>query len=185
MPGDFGMRDPHWLSRFGNATRQAATYRKDRVLLAGDAAHMHFPPGAWASTSASRTRTNLGWKLAATLRGTAPADLLDTYHAERHPVGARLLSSTRAQTALMTAYSFEGQALRAFLADLGVALLAPVACAGALTRRRLSDAQMLAALAGAQVACHVAYSPPGVCSSSIDGGMPGQNLMALVEHAFG
>ncbi|GGK76859.1 FAD-dependent monooxygenase [Streptomyces flaveus] len=115
---DFGMRDAHWLSRFGNATRQAATYRKDRVLLAGDAAHMHFPTGGVGLNVGFQDATNLGWKLAATLQGTAPADLLDTYHAERHPVGARLLSGTRAQTALMTAYPFEGQALRAFLADL-------------------------------------------------------------------
>ncbi|WP_128376397.1 FAD-dependent monooxygenase [Streptomyces cavernae] len=115
---DFGMRDPRWLSRFGNATRQAADYRKDRVLLAGDAAHMHFPTGGVGLNVGFQDATNLGWKLAATVRGTAPAGLLDTYHTERHPVGARLLASTRAQTALMTAYSTEGQALRAFLSEL-------------------------------------------------------------------
>ncbi|MEV7421711.1 FAD-dependent monooxygenase [Streptomyces sp. NPDC091212] len=115
---DFGMRDPVWLSRFGNATRQAARYREGRVLLAGDAAHMHFPTGGVGLNVGFQDATNLGWKLAATVRGTAPDGLLDSYHAERHPVGAALLESTRAQTALMTAYTAEGQALRAFLSRL-------------------------------------------------------------------
>ncbi|MFE4058611.1 FAD-dependent monooxygenase [Streptomyces sp. NPDC059096] len=112
---DFGMRDPVWLSRFGNATRQAARYRAGRVLLAGDAAHMHFPAGGVGLNVGLQDATNLGWKLAATVRGTASAGLLDSYHDERHPVGAELLESTRAQTALMTAFSAEGQALRAFI----------------------------------------------------------------------
>lgn len=115
---DFGMREPHWLSRFGNATRQAAAYRSGRVLLAGDAAHMHFPTGGVGLNVGFQDATNLGWKLAATVRGTAPEGLLDTYHAERHPVGAELLAHTRAQTALMTAYSLEGQALRGLLNSL-------------------------------------------------------------------
>ncbi|MEV7867662.1 FAD-dependent monooxygenase [Streptomyces sp. NPDC088124] len=112
---DFGMRDPVWLSRFDNATRQAARYRSGRVLLAGDAAHMHFPAGGVGLNVGIQDATNLGWKLAAVVRGMAPAALLDSYHGERHPVGAELLESTRAQTALMTAFSAEGQALRAFL----------------------------------------------------------------------
>ncbi|WP_399894272.1 FAD-dependent monooxygenase [Streptomyces sp. BBFR51] len=115
---DFGMRDPRWLSRFGNATRQAAAYRKGRVLLAGDAAHMHFPAGGVGLNVGFQDATNLAWKLAATVLGTAPEGLLDTYHAERHPVGADLLASTRAQTALMTGYSPEGQALRDVLSEL-------------------------------------------------------------------
>ncbi|MFF7556191.1 FAD-dependent monooxygenase [Streptomyces olivaceus] len=115
---DFGMRDPRWLSRFGNATRQAAAYREGRVLLAGDAAHMHFPAGGVGLNVGFQDATNLGWKLAATVLGTAPGGLLDTYHAERHPVGAALLASTRAQTALMTGYSPEGQALRGVLSEL-------------------------------------------------------------------
>lgn len=115
---DFGMRDPRWLSRFGNATRQAAAYRAGRVLLAGDAAHMHFPAGGVGLNVGFQDATNLAWKLAATVLGTAPGGLLDTYHAERHPVGADLLASTRAQTALMTSYSPEGQALRTVLSDL-------------------------------------------------------------------
>ncbi|WP_431038264.1 FAD-dependent monooxygenase [Streptomyces sp. P6-2-1] len=112
---DFGMRDPSWLSRFGNATRQAAAYRRGRVLLAGDAAHMHYPAGGVGLNVGIQDATNLGWKLAATVAGTAPAGLLDSYHSERHPVGADLLRSTRAQTALMNAYSAEGQDLRALL----------------------------------------------------------------------
>lgn len=115
---DFRMRDPSWLSRFGNATRLAAAYRKGRVLLAGDAAHMHYPAGGVGLNVGVQDATNLGWKLAATLAGTAPAGLLDSYHTERHPVGADLLRSTRAQTALMNAYSAEGQDLRALLSQL-------------------------------------------------------------------
>ncbi|WP_405663719.1 FAD-dependent monooxygenase [Streptomyces sp. NBC_01166] len=115
---DFGMRDPSWLSRFGNATRQAASYRKGRVLLAGDAAHMHFPAGGVGLNVGLQDATNLGWKLAATLAGSAPDGLLDSYHSERHPVGADLLISTRAQTALINAHSAEGQDLRALLSEL-------------------------------------------------------------------
>ncbi|GAB2826337.1 FAD-dependent monooxygenase [Streptomyces daliensis] len=115
---DFGMRDPLWLSRFGNATRQAERYRDGRVLLAGDAAHMHFPTGGVGLNVGVQDAANLGWKLAAVVRGGAPEALLDTYHGERHPVGAELLEHTRAQTALMTAFSPEGQALRAVLSRL-------------------------------------------------------------------
>ncbi|MCP2163584.1 FAD-dependent monooxygenase [Goodfellowiella coeruleoviolacea] len=109
---DLGLRDPSWLSRFGNATRQAASYRRGRVLLAGDAAHMHFPTGGVGLNVGVQDAMNLGWKLAAVLTGRAEERLLDTYHAERHPVGAALLANTLAQTALMTAFSAEGRALR-------------------------------------------------------------------------
>ncbi|MEU5656342.1 FAD-dependent monooxygenase [Streptomyces sp. NPDC047737] len=115
---DFGMRHPRWLSRFGNATRQAAAYRKGRVLLAGDAAHMHYPAGGVGLNVGLQDATNLGWKLAATPAGSAPDGLLDSYHAERHPVGADLLISTRAQTALLNAHSAEGQDLRALLSEI-------------------------------------------------------------------
>lgn len=115
---DFGMHSPHWLSRFGNATRQAARYRAGRVLVAGDAAHMHFPAGGVGLNVGVQDATNLGWKLAATVHGTAPDGLLDSYHDERHPVGADLLTATRAQTALMRAYTPEVTALRTFLGQL-------------------------------------------------------------------
>ncbi|MFJ8863376.1 FAD-dependent monooxygenase [Streptomyces sp. NPDC102451] len=115
---DFGMRDPSWLSRFGNATRQAAAYRKGRVLLAGDAAHMHYPAGGVGLNVGFQDATNLGWKLAAAVAGTAPEGLLDSYHTERHPVGADLLLSTRAQTALMNAHTAEGRDLRTLLSQL-------------------------------------------------------------------
>ncbi|GAA2699580.1 FAD-dependent monooxygenase [Actinoplanes palleronii] len=115
---DFGMRDPVWLSRFGNATRQAAEYRRGRVLLAGDAAHQHFPAGGVGMNVGIQDAHNLGWKLAAVVTGRAGEDLLDTYHQERHPVGAILLEHTRAQTALMTGWTPEGQALRAVLSRL-------------------------------------------------------------------
>ncbi|MER5266083.1 FAD-dependent monooxygenase [Actinosynnema sp. NPDC002837] len=109
---DLGVREARWLSRFGNATRQATAYRRGRVLLAGDAAHQHFPTGGVGLNVGVQDAANLGWKLAETVHGTAPDGLLDTYHAERHPVGVELLRSTRAQTALMTAHTVEGQALR-------------------------------------------------------------------------
>jgi 2-polyprenyl-6-methoxyphenol hydroxylase-like FAD-dependent oxidoreductase len=115
---DFGMRDPVWLSRFGNATRQATTYRQGNVLLAGDAAHQHFPAGGVGMNVGIQDAHNLGWKLAAVVTGSAGDELLDTYHSERHPVGAALIDHTRAQTALMTAYSEEGRALRALLSRL-------------------------------------------------------------------
>jgi 2-polyprenyl-6-methoxyphenol hydroxylase-like FAD-dependent oxidoreductase len=115
---DFGMRDPVWLSRFGNASRQAAAYRAGNVLLAGDAAHMHFPTGGVGMNVGIQDAHNLGWKLAAVITGRADETLLDTYHEERHPIGADLLEHTRAQTALMTTYSPEGQALRAVLSGL-------------------------------------------------------------------
>lgn len=115
---DFGMHDATWLSRAGNATRQAAAYRAGRVLLAGDAAHMHFPSGGVGLNVGVQDAMNLGWKLAAVAQGRAPQELLDTYHAERHPVGASLLQNTLAQTALIATFTREGLALREMLSGL-------------------------------------------------------------------
>ncbi|MDF6041371.1 rifampin monooxygenase [Streptomyces sp. JH14] len=98
---DFGVHSPRWLSRFGDATRQAEHYRVGRVLLAGDAAHIHPPAGGQGLNLGLQDAFNLGWKLAAAVDGWAPEGLLDSYHAERHPVGARVLDNTRAQIALM------------------------------------------------------------------------------------
>ncbi|MFC7328919.1 rifampin monooxygenase [Marinactinospora rubrisoli] len=98
---DFGAHSPRWLSRFGDATRQAERYRVGRVLLAGDAAHIHPPTGGQGLNLGVQDAVNLGWKLAAAVNGWAPEGLLDSYHAERHPVGARVLDNTRAQTTLM------------------------------------------------------------------------------------
>jgi 3-(3-hydroxy-phenyl)propionate hydroxylase len=81
-------------------TRQAASYRKGRVLLAGDAAHVHYPVGGQGLGIGVQDAVNLGWKLAQVIKGTSTEDLLDTYQAERHPVGARVLHNTMAQTAL-------------------------------------------------------------------------------------
>ncbi|GGM74745.1 FAD-dependent oxidoreductase [Lentzea pudingi] len=97
---DFGIHSPRWLSRFGDATRQAESYRTGRVLLAGDAAHIHPPAGGQGLNLGVQDAVNLGWKLAAQVRGWAPESLLDTYHAERHPVAADVLDNTRAQVAL-------------------------------------------------------------------------------------
>ncbi|XDV69314.1 FAD-dependent monooxygenase (plasmid) [Streptomyces sp. R33] len=97
---DFGMNSPRWVSRFNDAARQAAEYRVGRVLLAGDAAHIHFPAGGQGLNMGVQDAVNLGWKLASVVRGQAPESLLDSYHAERHPVGERVLHNTRAQSAL-------------------------------------------------------------------------------------
>ncbi|WP_307813929.1 FAD-dependent monooxygenase [Streptomyces sp. N35] len=98
---DFGMRNPRWVSRFNDAARQADRYVAGRVLLAGDAAHIHFPAGGQGLNMGVQDAVNLGWKLAAVVRGQAPATLLDSYHAERHPVAERVLANTRAQSALV------------------------------------------------------------------------------------
>ncbi|MFF4585412.1 rifampin monooxygenase [Streptomyces sp. NPDC001388] len=98
---DFGVHSPRWLSRFGDATRQAERYRVGRVLLAGDAAHIHPPTGGQGLNLGIQDAFNLGWKLAAEVGGWAPEGLLDSYHAERHPVGARVLDNTRAQITLL------------------------------------------------------------------------------------
>ena len=97
---DFGAHSPTWISRFTDMTRQAAAYRHGRVLLAGDAAHVHSPDGAQGLQTGVQDAVNLGWKLARVVDGTAPDSLLDTYHAERHPVAARVLRTTMAHVAL-------------------------------------------------------------------------------------
>jgi hypothetical protein len=97
---DFGVHSPTWISRFTDMTRQAASYRKRRVLLAGDAAHVHGPQGGQGLNTGVQDAVNLGWKLAQVVDKTSPESLLDTYHGERHPVGARVLHNTMAQVAL-------------------------------------------------------------------------------------
>ena len=97
---DFGIHSPTWISRFTDMTRQAATYREGRVLLAGDAAHVHPPVGGQGLNLSVQDAVNLGWKLAQVVKRTSPESLLDTYHAERHPVGARVLKNTMALVAL-------------------------------------------------------------------------------------
>jgi 2-polyprenyl-6-methoxyphenol hydroxylase-like FAD-dependent oxidoreductase len=97
---DFGVHNVTWLSRFTDMARQAAAYRAGRVLLAGDAAHVHSPSGGQGLNLGVQDAVNLGWKLARVVHGISPESLLDTYHAERHPVGARVLRLTMAQTAL-------------------------------------------------------------------------------------
>ena len=97
---DFGVHSPTWISRFTDMTRQAAAYRVGRVLLAGDAAHVHYPAGGQGLSLGVQDAVNLGWKLAQVVNGTSPESLLDTYHAERHPAVARVLQHTMALTAL-------------------------------------------------------------------------------------
>jgi 2-polyprenyl-6-methoxyphenol hydroxylase-like FAD-dependent oxidoreductase len=98
---DYGLHTATWISRFTDMTRQAASYRRGRVLLAGDAAHVHYPVGGHGLNIGVQDAMNLGWKLAQVVNGTSPESLLDTYHAERHPVAARVLQTTMAQTALL------------------------------------------------------------------------------------
>jgi len=97
---DFGIHNPTWISRFTDMTRQAPAYRDRRVLLAGDSAHVHYPVGGQGLSLGVQDAVNLGWKLAQVVNGTSPESLLDTYHAERHPVAARALKHTMAQAAL-------------------------------------------------------------------------------------
>ncbi len=114
---DFGVHSPRWMSRFGDATRLAERYRVGRVLLAGDAAHIHPPIGGQGLNLGVQDAFNLGWKLAARVGGWAPGGLLDTYGAERRPVAADVLDNTRAQTALLSPEPGP-QAVRRLLSEL-------------------------------------------------------------------
>jgi 2-polyprenyl-6-methoxyphenol hydroxylase-like FAD-dependent oxidoreductase len=117
---DFGIHSPTFISRFTDMTRQAAAYRSGRVLLAGDAAHVHAPDGGQGLNTGVQDAVNLGWKLAQVARGTSPESLLDTYHAERHPVAARVLRTTMAHVALRR-QDERTEALRETVAELLVA----------------------------------------------------------------
>ncbi|WP_345771571.1 rifampin monooxygenase [Geodermatophilus sabuli] len=114
---DFGVHTPRWLSRFGDATRLAERYRTGRVLLAGDAAHVHPPTGGQGLNLGIQDVVNLGWKLAAEVDGWAPDGLLDSYHTERHPVAADVLDTTRAQAELLSTEPGP-QAVRRLVAEL-------------------------------------------------------------------
>jgi 2-polyprenyl-6-methoxyphenol hydroxylase-like FAD-dependent oxidoreductase len=125
---DYGIHSPTWISRFTDMTRQAAAYRQRRVLLAGDAAHVHYPVGGQGLNIGVQDAVNLGWKLAQVVKKTSPESLLDTYQAERHPVAARVLRNTMAQVALLRTDD-RTNALRDFISEL-VSLAEP--------RRRLA-----------------------------------------------
>jgi hypothetical protein len=109
---DFGMGEPRWSTRFLSERRQAERYRVGRVFLAGDAAHVHSPVGGQGMNTGIQDAMNLGWKLAAVLRGRAGDDLLDTYQAERHPVGATVLRLTDGAYKLVMSRSRSGAAVR-------------------------------------------------------------------------
>lgn len=114
---DYGIHSPHWLSRFNDAARQAASYRDRRVLVAGDAAHIHHPIGGQGLNTGVQDAVNLGWKLAQVVNRTSPDSLLDTYHTERHPIAERVLRNSIAQLALLR--SDDGtEALRDTMCDL-------------------------------------------------------------------
>lgn len=115
---DYGIHSPTWISRFTDMTRQAAAYRERRVLLAGDAAHVHPPDGGQGLNTGVQDAVNLGWKLAQVVNQTSPESLLDTYHAERHPVAARVLRNTMAQVALRRRPDDRTKALRDTIAEL-------------------------------------------------------------------
>nr|WP_063851318.1 rifampin monooxygenase Iri [Prescottella equi]P95598.1 RecName: Full=Rifampicin monooxygenase; Short=RIFMO [Prescottella equi]AAB41059.1 rifampin monooxygenase [Prescottella equi] len=114
---DFGVHSPRWLSRFGDATRLADDYRRDRVFLAGDAAHIHPPMGGQGLNLGVQDAFNLGWKLAAEINGWAPVGLLDTYESERRPVAADVLDNTRAQAELISTAAGP-QAVRRLISEL-------------------------------------------------------------------
>jgi 3-(3-hydroxy-phenyl)propionate hydroxylase len=115
---DYGVHSPGSISRFTDMARQAASYRKGRVLLAGDAAHVHYPAGGQGLNIGVQDAVNLGWKLAQVIRQTSPESLLDTYHAERHPVAARALRNTMAQVALLRRPDDRINALRDIMSEL-------------------------------------------------------------------
>jgi len=114
---DISHGEPVWVSAFGDATRQVTEYHRGRVFLAGDSAHIHLPAGGQGMNTSIQDAVNLGWKLGAVVQGRAPASLLDTYHGERHPVGARLLMNTQAQGLLFLSGA-EVQPLRDVLTEL-------------------------------------------------------------------
>ena len=114
---DYGLHDVTWITRFTDTTRQAAAYRKGRILLAGDAAHVHSPVGGQGLNTGVQDAVNLGWKLAQVVKGSSADALLDTYHNERHPVGARVLRTTMAQVAL-TRVDDRTEALRDSVSEL-------------------------------------------------------------------
>ena len=114
---DYGIHNLTWITRFTDTTRQAVAYRKGRVLLAGDAAHVHSPIGGQGLNIGMQDAVNLGWKLAQVVNGRSPERLLDTYHGERHPVGARVLRNTMAQVAL-TRVDDRTEALRDSVSEL-------------------------------------------------------------------
>lgn len=115
---DYGIHSATWISRFTDSTRQAATYRSGRVLLAGDAAHVHSPVGGQGLNTGVQDAVNLGWKLAQVVKGVSPETLLDTYHDERHPVAARVLRTTMAQVALTRPGDARRDALRDTVVDM-------------------------------------------------------------------
>ncbi|UEM10147.1 FAD-dependent monooxygenase [Bradyrhizobium barranii subsp. barranii] len=115
---DFGLQNPAWISRFTDAARQAVSYRRERVLLAGDAAHIHHSVGGQGLNTGVQDAVNLGWKLAQVVRGISPDGLLDTYHAERHPVAARVLRNTMAQIAMLRRGEAGLKAARDVVSDL-------------------------------------------------------------------
>lgn len=115
---DYGVHDPAWISRFNDAARQAATYRSGRILLAGDAAHIHYPAGGQGLNLGVQDAVNLGWKLAQVVRKMSPDSLLDTYERERRPVAARVLRNAMAQVALLGRLDDRKAALREVMARL-------------------------------------------------------------------
>jgi 3-(3-hydroxy-phenyl)propionate hydroxylase len=115
---DYGIHSPTSISRFTDMTRQAASYRRGRVLLAGDAAHVHYPAGGQGLNTGVQDAVNLGWKLAQVVKRTSPESLLDSYHAERHPVAARVLRNTMAQVALMRRPDDRIKALKDTMSDI-------------------------------------------------------------------
>lgn len=115
---DYGVHSPAWISGFTDSSRQAAAYRAGRVMLAGDAAHIHHPVGGQGLNTGVQDAVNLGWKLAQVVKGTTPDSMLDTYHAERHPVAARVLRNTIAQIALLRRRDDRLQTVRDIMAEL-------------------------------------------------------------------
>jgi 3-(3-hydroxy-phenyl)propionate hydroxylase len=193
---DFRVHSQTWISRFTDMARQAASYRHGRVLLAGDAAHVHPPHGGQGLNTGVQDAVNLGWKLAQVINKTSPEGLLDTYHAERHPVGARVLHNTMAQVALMTPDD-RHQALRDTMAELlsmdeprrRIAAMLTVSTSTTTSARdtRCSDGACPTSTCTPSTvrrACSPCCTTPGLCCSTSVTPAASTSLLGRIESAW-
>jgi len=176
---DFGMRDPVWLSRYGDAAKIASSYRAGRIFLAGDAAHIHLPAGGVGMNVGIQDAANLAWRIADVIAGLAPDTYLDRYDEERRPVGQALLLATRAQSA-MRSYTSDGLALREFVAEL----IATVPEFSKALAERLSGFAVRYDVPGHPLAGTRAPDLPLVGSTSLFGALHAARPVAVVAPGF-
>jgi 2-polyprenyl-6-methoxyphenol hydroxylase-like FAD-dependent oxidoreductase len=199
---DYGVHSPAWISRFTDTARQAASYRAGRVLLAGDAAHVHYPVGGQGLNIGVQDAVNLGWKLARVVRQASPETLLDSYQAERHPVAARVLRTTMAQTVLLRSDDHT-DALRDSVAELlsmdeprrsfgammsGLDVHYDLGAGHPLTGRRMPDLDLVTASGPVRVYTLLHEARPVLLSLGIPGGSdisPWADRVPLIDATYG